>query len=69
MAENKNIIKSRSLWSALLPIVAIAGQQAGLGEGFSQTINQLVVAVIGVAALVLNFMHQRDPKPTTLAAE
>jgi hypothetical protein len=69
MVENKNIVWSRSMWSMLLPIFAIIGQQAGLGENFSETLNQAFLGIVGVVSLVLNILHQRRPEPTTLRVE
>lgn len=69
MTENKWIGLSRSLWSAMLPVLALILNQAGvtgadqIGELASNVFNGTMLVV----AAVLQYLHQRNPKPTTLA--
>ena len=68
MSENKWIGFSRSLWSALLPLILLALNAAGVtnADNIGAIASRVVEGGIVVAALVLQYLHQRDPKPTTL---
>ena len=69
MSENKWIGLSRSLWSAILPIVALVLNQLDvtgaekIGELASNIFN---ATMLGVSA-VLQYLHQRNPEPTSVA--
>lgn len=69
--ENKWIGFSRSLWSAFLPVALIVARMFGvegadqLGEIATRTIDSIIV----IASLVLQFLHQRNPQPTSAASQ
>ena len=69
MAENKWVILSRSLWSALLPILTIVLTAAGVTD--VEAIGALGTGLVNggavIASVILQFLHQRNPQPTTLA--
>lgn len=68
--ENKWIGFSRSLWSALLPIALVLMRVFGvadvdsIGEVAAGIVDSLIVA----ASIVLQFLHQRDPQPTSVSS-
>lgn len=69
MVENKWVGLSRSLWATLLPIIGLILNTTGVSGadgilGLSDTVfNSVLVVVAGV----LQFLHLRNPKPTSLA--
>ena len=68
--NNKFILLSRSLWSAILPLVLLVLDAFGVtgSTEIGEFANGVVEAVIVIASLVLQFLHQRNPKPTSLAS-
>lgn len=68
--NNKFILLSRSLWSAILPLVLLVLNAFGVtgSTEIGEFANGVVEAVIVIASLVLQFLHQRNPKPTSLAS-
>ena len=66
--ENKWIGFSRSLWSALLPLVLLALNAAGVtnADSIGTIASRVVEGGIIVASLILQYLHQRDPQPTSL---
>jgi hypothetical protein len=69
MEGNKWIGFSRSLWSALLPVVLITMRVFGVADvdQIGETATKVVDSLIVMISAVLQFMHQRNPQPTTLA--
>lgn len=67
--DNKWIGFSRSLWSALLPVILIALRMFGVADvgAIGEMATNIVDAVIVAASAVLQFKHQRDPEPTSIA--
>lgn len=67
--DNKWIGFSRSLWSALLPVILIALRVFGVADvdSIGELATKVVDAVIVAASAILQFRHQRDPQPTSLA--
>jgi hypothetical protein len=70
MMESKWIGFSRSLWSALLPIALVMMRVFGVADvdSIGEVATNVVDALIVVASVVLQFLHQRDPKPTSISA-
>jgi amino acid permease len=68
--NNKFILLSRSLWSAILPLLLLVLNAFGVtgSAEIGEFANGVVEAVIVIASLVLQFLHQRNPKPTNLAS-
>lgn len=65
--DNKWIGFSRSLWSALLPVVLITLRLFGVAdaESIGELATSVVDGLIVAASAVLQFLHQRDPEPTS----
>ena len=61
--DNKWIGFSRSLWSALLPVILIALRVFGVAD--VDSIGELATNVVD--GLILQFKHQREPELTTAA--
>lgn len=66
---NKWIGLSRSMWSALLPVILIMLRVFGVADvdSIGEVATNVFDGVIVVASAVLQFLHQRDPEPTSLA--
>ena len=66
---NKWIGFSRSLWSAVLPVMLIVARMFGIddADAIGEIATQAIGAVIVVVSLVLQFLHQRNPEPTSAA--
>ena len=67
--QNKWIGLSRSMWSALLPIALVVMRVFGVADvdSIGEVATSVVDGFIVVASVVLQFLHQRNPEPTTLA--
>ena len=67
--DNKWLGFSRSLWSALLPVILIALRVFGVADvdSIGELATNVVDAVIVAASAILQFRHQRAPEPTTAA--
>jgi hypothetical protein len=65
---NKWIGFSRSLWSALLPVIMIALRIFGVADvdSIGEVATNVFDGFVIVASAVLQFMHQRSPEPTNL---
>ena len=68
MEENKWIGLSRSLWATLTPIIGVVLSTTGVvgADGIIALSNTVFGAIIVSIAGVLEFLHQRSPKPTTI---
>jgi hypothetical protein len=66
--NNKFILLSRSLWSAILLLLVLNAFGVTGSAEIGEFANGVVEAVIVIASLVLQFLHQRNPKPTNLAS-
>lgn len=68
MSETKWIGFSRSLWSMLLPIIVLTLNQFGVttSEAIGDNLSNVFNGGLMVVAAVLQLLHQRDPKATTL---
>ena len=67
MGENKWVGFSRSLWASLLPIITIILTAAGVTgvEQIDEIGTTIVNAGSVIAGAVLEFLHLRNPKPTS----
>jgi len=69
MGENKWVGLSRSLWSALLPILTIVLTAAGVTS--ADEIGAMGTSIVNggaiIASAILQYLHQRNPKLTSAA--
>lgn len=69
MNENKWVGLSRSLWSAILPILSIILTAAGVTD--VESIGAMGTGIVNggavIASAILQFFHQRNPEPTSAA--
>lgn len=69
MQENKWVLLSRSLWATLLPIIGLILTTTGVtgAEGILGLSDTIFGGGIVIVAGVLEFLHQRNPQPTSIA--
>lgn len=69
MEDNKWIGKSRALWSALLPILALVLDSFDVtnAESIGELASVLFNSGIGIASGILAFLHARNPVKTSIA--
>lgn len=71
MPENKWVGLSRSLWATLLPMGLLILDQTGVAGSaqIGELANTIVTSVIVIASGVLQFLHMRNPQPTSAAKQ
>jgi len=62
---------SRSLWSMILPILALVLNQAGVtgADEIGKLANVVFTGGLGITAAVLQFLHQRSPQLNSAAKQ
>ena len=65
--DNKWVGFSRSLWSAALPVVLIVARVFGLdgADQIGEIATKVIDSGIVIASMVLQYLHQRNPQPTS----